>query len=113
MPSTLSFSIQYGATKNTTTRVKRLSFGDGYEQVAPDGINVIDETWDVVTVPLRDSVADTLESTLNGLLGEWFYWTPPYGSEGKYRLNSAISRNYVGVSSSTLSFTLKKVYAST
>ena len=39
MPLTLSIAVQYGATKTSKTRLKRLSFGDGYEQVAPDGIN--------------------------------------------------------------------------
>lgn len=110
MAITLDLLIQYGATCNTTTRLKRLQFGDGYEQVAPDGINLNVERWNLVTVPLRSSVAGGIEVTLNGLKGDWFFWTPPNGDTGKFRLDSDVSRVYDGYDSQTLTFTLRRVY---
>lgn len=111
MAITLNFSVQYGATCTISTRLKTLSFGDGYEQVAPDGINLNTERWNITTVPLRSAVAGGVEVTMNNLRGEWFFWTPPNGDSGKFRLDSDVTRTFVGVNSQTVSFTLKRIYA--
>lgn len=110
MAITLNIPVQYGATCATSTRLKRLQFGDGYEMVAPDGLNTQIERWNLVTVPLRSAVAGGVEVTLNGLQGEWFFWTPPNGNTGRFRLDSDVTRTYVGVQSQTLSFTFRRVY---
>lgn len=110
MAITLDIPCQYGATCTISTRLKRLSFGDGYEQVSPDGLNLNLERWNLTTIPLRSSVAGGVEVTLSGLNGEWFFWTPPNGVAGKFRLDSDVTRSYIGVNSQTLSFTFKRVY---
>lgn len=112
MTISLGDRLQYDATKTTASRVRKIGFGEGYENAVGDGINPTAEEWQVVTIPLRNSDVDTMESELAGLKGDSFLWTPPVLNhvEARYRLASEISRSFLEGDYSTLSFTLKRVY---
>jgi phage-related protein len=75
----------------TTYRTLKAQFGDGYSQVAADGINNVYDTW---TLSFAGAYADVspVKSFLDTLQGYLpFYWTPPLGVQGLYRCSSSSS----------------------
>jgi phage-related protein len=110
MPLTFNFPVQE-ETKNPVTRLKSLTYGDGYTHDSPDGINTLNEQWDLTLRPLRKSDSDTFENALNGLNGDWFYWTPPGESQGKYKLIKLERRRSAKDGDAViLTLTIKRVY---
>lgn len=64
-------------------------FGDGYEQVAPKGLNNIRESWTIQWGALTTTEKDTVVTALN-TVGSWgiLTWTPCGDSTQKlYRLS--------------------------
>ena len=110
MPLTLTLLVQE-QTKIPVSRVKSLAYSDGYPHVATDGINPLETRRSLRLRPLRRSSADSLEASLTGLNGNWFYWTPNGESQDKFRLldlqreEDAKNGNAV-----ILSLTVEKVY---
>lgn len=45
-------------------RVKSAQFGDGYQQLAPDGINSLAQEWEMVFDGVDDTVADDMVAFL-------------------------------------------------
>jgi|LakMenEpi03Aug12_release.lakeMendotaPanAssembly.Ray.scaffolds.fasta_scaffold924325_2 phage-related protein len=70
------------------------SFGDGYEQIAPDGINNVRQQWTIVWENLNSTDCATLENTwaTTRYGADYVTWTPPLPSplnvQKKYRINS-------------------------
>jgi phage-related protein len=64
-------------------RVLSAKYGDGYEQIAEDGINARLRKWTVNFVR-RNTRSDEIKTFLDsyGLVG--FYWTPPRGVQGVF-----------------------------
>lgn len=80
-----TFSIttpQYGASKKNKPRIKKMMFGDGYEQRSADGINTNLKEWDVIfkgdPVQINSVEAFFEARATNGL--EPFYWVDPDGT---------------------------------
>jgi phage-related protein len=72
----------------TTYRTLISQFGDGYSQVAADGINNTYDTW---TLSFAGGSSDVtpVKTFLDALQGYLpFYWTPPLGVQGLYRCTS-------------------------
>ena len=69
-------------------RVRGVSFGDGYGQVAADGINdFLVESASPVWSNLTSSELQTAETFLKGLRGASFQWTSPlHTTQRKWRL---------------------------
>ena len=110
MPLTFDFPVQE-ENKTPSTRLRSLTLGDGYTHDSPDGINTLNEQWDLTLRPLRKSDANTFENALNGLNGDWFFWTPQGESQGKYKLVQ-IQRRRSGPSGNAvvLTITVRRVY---
>ena len=49
---TLVLDVEYGLTAKRGTRTRRVQFGDGFEQVIPDGANTDIRMYDIRTVPV-------------------------------------------------------------
>lgn len=85
---TFTFDILADVVGTTTPRVLKAQFGDGYSQVAADGINNVGESWPISvaggTADVKP-VKDFLDAT-QGVSA--FYWTPPLGNQGLYRCPS-------------------------
>lgn len=58
-----------GATLSETPRLKTASFGDGYEQRAPAGINFVRQAWDIPFNGVDDAVADDMVAFLRQQAG--------------------------------------------
>ena len=70
---TFTINVQYGLTARRGTRLRRVSFGDGYEQVVPDGLNSDIRKYEIQTVPITDAQASALDEDLSDLQGDFFY----------------------------------------
>ena len=60
-----------------THRNLAAQFGDGYLQIAPDGLNSVIDNWELRFAPLEGADLTTMNAFLL-LVGttEWFTWTP-------------------------------------
>ena len=85
---TFTWSAQVGAQGETSYRVRRAQFGDGYEQVAGDGINNETQSWPL-TFKGKTSAIQPIRDFLRRHEGrKTFLWTPPMGELGLYRCES-------------------------
>lgn len=100
----------YGANKNISPAVLTASFGEGYEQSAPDGINSIRRVW---TVPFNNrpqSEIDAIEAFLISCAGSVpFDWTDPDGFTGRWKCPKW-SRSPVAGTLGTLTATFNQVF---
>ena len=65
------------SNRSQTPRVKMISFGNGYRQIAGDGLNANLEKWSLIFV-LNDTNKQTVEDFFLATNGyDWFYWTSP------------------------------------
>lgn len=74
-----TWTPEFGATEEKKPRVRTVSFGDGYEQRARDGINTNPSKW-TLQFNMRDNdETAAISAFLNERGGsEAFDWTPPY-----------------------------------
>jgi phage-related protein len=109
---TLVLEVEYGLTVRRGTRVRRVQFGDGYEQVVPDGANTDMRTYDIRTVPISDIQAQALDDDLSALSGDFFYAQFfQDDAEYKYRLfPNEWSWQSLGPNSNIISFSCRRHY---
>lgn len=60
----LSVDLLSNVSESVTTRVRKFGFGDGYEQIAEDGINSRIAEYNITSRPMASADATTLESAL-------------------------------------------------
>tara|TARA_B100000925_G_C21925331_1_gene437784 strand:+ start:32 stop:421 length:390 start_codon:yes stop_codon:yes gene_type:complete len=60
----LSVELLSNVSESFTTRVRKFGFGDGYEQIAEDGINSRITEYSITTRPLSDADAIQVEIAL-------------------------------------------------
>ena len=76
-----SITPTYGAQKTSQPKVRRVQFGDGYEQRLTFGLNQNPKSWSL-TWEVSETDADTIETFLDARAAqESFDWTAP-GEEG-------------------------------
>lgn len=68
-------------------RIKEIEFGDGYKQVAGDGINPESQTWPFSYMGLKDEVMPIFKF-IRRHTAKSFIWTPPFGEKGLYRIKA-------------------------
>ena len=86
-------------------------FGDGYEQVAPNGINNTIDTWDITWGALSTTEFQTVITALKSV-GTWgiITWTPCDETvQKKFRITGDITRTREGTFYK-VSCTLKQVF---
>jgi phage-related protein len=73
-----------GLKKSSQPRIRETRFGDGYTQRSQDGINYMNEAWDLTfnnrTFTDISAMLSFLETKGGGVA---FTWTPPGGAEVK------------------------------
>jgi phage-related protein len=77
LSTNLSCKITNQAKKTVTNRLLTAQFGNGYSQVAKDGINSNIDKWDLTFAPLMDAdleEANTFFDTVG--VDKWFGWIP-------------------------------------
>lgn len=105
--------ISQASTKSRKNRVLKAQFGDGYSQAAPDGINNLVDTWNIVYDNLSSSDRATLWTALD-TVGSWDYFTwTPIGelSQKKFRVTSqGASESVKAGNIYSISFTMEQVF---
>lgn len=67
-----------GTSGSVRPRVNKVSFGDGYEARAADGINAIVKSWPLTWKSIPEAERTALDDFLTARGGvEAFSWTPP------------------------------------
>lgn len=78
--TTFTWTPSFPASQESTPSVRRVTFGDGYEQRLSYGLNTDLKQWDLVFENRTDSERDQILNFLNARKGvEAFNWTPPHG----------------------------------
>lgn len=69
----------YGAEKRSAPVMRRVQFGDGYEQRLRYGLNQNSKVWALTWNNITEADADTIETFLDARAadGDSFTWTPP------------------------------------
>lgn len=95
----LALDLVSNVQEKRSHRVKKFSFGDGYEQISADGVNTLITEYDITTRPLKAADALVL---LNGLdavaVGDHFLATlSPFSTTARrYRLkDNSFSRQFL------------------
>lgn len=113
MPSTFpNIPPDTKSKRQRSARILVADFGDGYAQTALDGINTTVEDWDlsfdnysIIDVKTITDFLDAQNSYKS------FYWTPPDETVAKlWRQDGPYSVTFVGPSTRSLSFKMKRVY---
>ena len=116
---TLNIPVEYGLTARKGTRVRRVQFGDGFEQVVADGANTDVRRYDIRTIPITDEQARALDEDLSDLQGDFFYAN--FFQDGEDQTGEAVLYKYrldpnewswesIGPNSNIISFTCKRIY---
>jgi hypothetical protein len=80
----LNIELILGVDEVTSHRIRKFGYGDGYEQIAPDGINTKVREYNITTVPFSASTASDFREVLDDIcIGDFFKTTteiglPPY-----------------------------------
>lgn len=85
----LSIELVASASEQLTHRVRKFGFGDGYEQIAQDGINSRSTKYDITTRPLSLTDAQVVSDALDkAAVGDYLKMTlKPFSYiERRYRL---------------------------
>jgi phage-related protein len=108
--STFTFCPAYGAVQTVEPKVRTISFGDGYQQLARFGINTQPRSWSLTFRHKKETEADQIEDFLIARAGvESFDWTPPSGASGKWICRSW-SRSIDSVGIYTISTNFEEVF---
>lgn len=115
MPETLPLvpKITINSQKSQTNRNLFSQFGDGYSQVASDGLNSDIDSWEIRYAPLDATDLTTLDAFLSIVKTvAWFTWTP-FGevTEKKWRIEKdSIKRLMISTEKYTISFKINQVF---
>jgi phage-related protein len=93
------------SAKETTYRVMRAQFGDGYRQQVKDGLNNAGRTWSLSFTGTAAYI-DAIEAFLDTRGGEPFLWAPPGKPVALYTCE-AQSRTEHGLGRATISATFE------
>lgn len=66
-------------------RIKQVQFGDGYRQIAKDGLNTRLQKWQL-SFDRDEAEIGAIQSFLDAHEAQWFLWTPPGSNtvQGRY-----------------------------
>ena len=83
-----TWKMDMGAAADTQFAVTKIQFGDGYTQVAGDGINPVTPQWSV-SFTGDEAYIQAIKNFLNRHTG-WksFIWKPPLEPSGLWRAES-------------------------
>jgi phage-related protein len=102
MSETFTWSPSYSSSLDREPRILEAAYGDGYAQRTGDGINNAPGTWNLSFDTREQSEISAIDDFLAARGGhEWFYWTPPGKTQGKY-VCKAWKASYTGLRNSSL-----------
>lgn len=112
MQPTFALPCKYDLTVQRGTRTRKVSFGDGYEQVVPELVNDDIRSYQIETAPISNETAVRLDAQLAALRGDFFYSQfymddQPY----KYRLEpNQWQWRVIGPNANVFTLTVRRIY---
>lgn len=113
MPAELKAKILRTAGKDMDEVLLESSFGDGYGQVAEDGLNARREIWDIEIAPLNSTLLASARSFYDTVgASKTFWWTPPgYSSPQKGMIvKKTFKETFISGSVKKIRFTIKQSF---
>lgn len=106
--SDFNYTPSYNTDVTDEYRTLRAQFGDGYVQEAPDGINAVRDVWRLLFENIALADGEAIRTFLRGKAGVPFTWTPPGGTEAKYKLRGEVNMPRTGGVTVNLSCVLER-----
>lgn len=75
-----------GVQGSVKLRTRSAQFGDGYQQVASDGINNRTRSWPLKFVGGANRIQEIQDFIDRHAGAKSFLWTPPLGRQGRFRI---------------------------
>lgn len=106
-----SYKPVYSASKKSEPRIRKTSFGDGYEQRISFGINTNPKEWSL-EFNLADEDAIIVEAFLDarGLDSESFTWTPPDSSTAYKWVCASWNKELFDIGRNRITATFRQVF---
>ena len=73
-----------GLTGRSKPRLRKATFGDGYEQTTPDGINYMEKEYTLNFSLINQATYAAILAFLDAQAGAAFDWTPPNGTAARW-----------------------------
>ena len=103
--------IQAGMEGTFSHKTRSATFGDGYEQIAGEGINPEKQSWPVTLTGKKTDMLQALKFFRSYVIKS-FIWTSPVGETGLYRIEAeSIKSQPLSSNVLTISATFKQAYA--
>ena len=110
-----------GVTETTSHRVRKFGYGDGYEQMAPDGINTKVREYNITTIPFNSVDTIAFKASLDNVCSGDFFLVPsssglpPFivGESIRFRIvdNKYTISNLPASEKSIFRFTLREAFS--
>lgn len=100
----------YGSVALSNYRVIVNEFGDGYAQTVPDGLNNVQQSWELSWANIPNAAAADIVAQINSFAGRPFSWTTPDGLTKNFTCAS-LSRSFSGFSASTVTATFVESFS--
>lgn len=111
MTDTFTWATQVSPTATDAINLYTAQFGDGYEQVAVNGINTVAEEWELTWTGKKKDVA-AIRAFLHSHAHQSFWWSNPWGEKKRYRVKpDAIKPTFISGNIVTLVFSFKQAFA--
>jgi phage-related protein len=81
---TFTWNTEAQADGDVAFAQRSTQFGDGYKQIAGEGLNNESQTWPISTVQLKAEALKVAAFLRRHKDGKAFLWTPPLGELGLY-----------------------------
>ena len=98
------------ASAETSFRVRKAQFGDGYAQTATDGINARSAQWSVEFTGTDEYIRPIMQFLDRHKGARAFVWSPPLGNESLWRADR-YSLSALGLGQYTVTTTFSEAYA--
>lgn len=103
--------IQGGMQGELSYTARTAAFGDGYEQIAGDGIHPETQSWPITMTGRRAEMLKAL-AFMRGHFIRSFIWTSPIGEVGLYRVvTDSVKATPLSSNVLTINATFKQAYA--
>ena len=106
-----SIAPTFGAQKQSQPKIRRVKFGDGYEQRVSFGLNQNPKIWSL-TFMVDDTDASTIEDFLDARAedGASFDWTPPNENTSRKWVCMEWSRQIIGEDFNQITTNFEQVF---
>jgi len=109
----LQNKILINSSKNTTNRILKAAFGNGYSQIANDGLNSSIDSWTIIYAPLDSTDLTTLQTFITSVGVVTFFDWIPFGEvvNKKWRIvKDSIRERFINKSTRQISFKIEQVF---